>query len=192
MGDQQYPEPPELMRIQEMLMQAEDDGGEAGVLQLRQALTYFVRHQIGGEAYSYLPILREAGQVDPLFGGRHSCAYFVLSCLHQFGLVSGWNTWVDEVQPLLEAAGWKKTSEKDISVMDIVIYDQHNGNRHIGFYNGRRLVISTALTEDQLLLSLDDQKNSLRTPQQHDWKYERRTDGPRTIQSCWTHRALHG
>ena len=185
-----FREPVGLLAIQEMLMQTEADGGEMGPLMIQSAYPQYFRSMIGCSAYSHLPILRSDGKIDVAFNGRHSCAYFVTAVLHHFGLIDHWNQWVREVPPLLRTAGWYEISASSISVGDIIIYVEYAGTQHIAFYDGDEQAISTALLPEQFELSVEEQRGAHRTPQRHHWLYEGRPDGPRQVESIWTHKVL--
>ncbi len=183
-------EPSRLNALQAMLLDPQI--GEEGTLDLRPTYLHFIRKMVGCAAYSYLPIIQEDGTNDVVSGGRYSCAYFVLSVLQHFGLVELWNTWMREVEPLLRAASWQEISQEEMLPGDIILYDTHDGNEHVAFYDGDDQAISTALSTVQLRWPKKRRDSARRVPRRHDVLYRNRVDGPRTIKSIWTHPALHG
>lgn len=85
----------------------------------------------------------------------------------------------------MKAAGWQQISEVDVEPGDIVIYDVFDGNEHTGFFIGNEMVVSTGREDTS------DMEGSPRSPQPHHMFYQGRPDGPRTIQSYWTHPKFH-
>jgi hypothetical protein len=181
-------EPKALNGIQAMLLDPEV--GEGAEMALYEAYLHHFRSLVGCQTYSHLPVWRDGDFVDVMERGRYSCAYFVLSVLHHFGLVEHWNTWVREAEPLLIASGWKEVAPTSLCTGDVIIYETFNGNEHVGFYDGNGQVISTALSKQQLRWSQKKRDAALRMPRRHDYLYRYRPDGPRNIKSVWTHPAL--
>ncbi len=181
-------EPSRLNALQAMLLDPQI--GEEGTLDLCPAYLHFIRKMVGCAAYSYLPIIQESGTNDVVSGGRYSCAYFVLSILQHFGLCEQWNTWMREVETLLRASSWHEVTQEEMLPGDIIVYDMHDGNEHVAFYDGEGKAISTALSAVQLRWPKKRRDSARRVPRHHDFLYRNRVDGPRTIKSIWTHPAL--
>ncbi len=181
-------EPSRLNALQAMLLDPQI--GEEGTLDLRPAYLHFIRKMVGCAAYSYLPIVQASRTSDVVSSGRYSCAYFVLSVLQHFGLVEQWNTWMREVEPLLRAASWQDISLEEMLPGDIIVYDVHDNNSHVAFYDGEGQAISTALSTIQQRWPKKRRDTATRVPRRHDVFYRNRVDGPRTIKSIWTHAAL--
>lgn len=74
--------------------------------------------------------------------GDLSCAYFVSAILKIFDLLKNLHLTVDGAISDLKKSGWEKVTKNKISAGDIIIWQEKNNHRHIGFYLGRQKAIS--------------------------------------------------
>ncbi|MCF7834456.1 C40 family peptidase [Candidatus Gracilibacteria bacterium] len=80
--------------------------------------------------------------VDILKNGEDSCAYFVSSILKIFNLIEAVHCTVDGTIEDMKKNGRKEYKGKNIDMGSILVWEEKNGHKHIGFYIGNNEAIS--------------------------------------------------
>ena len=164
--------------------------GENGSMLLFQTLWDDIESHVDTYTYGQLHIQRHGGEeVNVVFDGRYSCAYFVTARLHHFHLLDVWDGWVVNLPTLFVQAGWLSLDRDWWGCIPLTptIYQPFNGDAHVGFYMREKKVISNARHPDD-----PEGKRGIR---RHHWLYHGREvfgDGPREVESMWVHPRLHG
>jgi hypothetical protein len=109
-----------------------------------------IKNSIGTRAFRQLYMYdKDADRVvEVLQNGNLSCAYFVSSTLHHFGLLDNFRVNVEETATAMKAQGWQ-TIKKPVPGSVIVwnkMYFKKSKKRHghIGFFVGPHRAISTS------------------------------------------------
>lgn len=79
---------------------------------------------------------------DVLENGRDSCAFFVSSILKIFSLVDFPHATVNVTLKDMAKNGWRET--KKLKPGDVLLWEEKNGHKHIGFYIGGDKAVSNA------------------------------------------------
>lgn len=108
-----------------------------------------IRNSVGARIFRNIYYRYESGRVkEELENGNLSCAYFVSSTLHHFGLLEEFYLSVTETADAMKKNGWK-IIEKPVSG-SVIVWDKkyfrhsRKWHGHIGFYIGRGRAISTS------------------------------------------------
>lgn len=104
-----------------------------------------IKNSICSDKYRNLYV----NEVDVLKNGRLSCAFFVSSILFKFKMIKKIHATVRNTIKGMKDMGWKKTSQEDIKIGDVIVWEkkkQHGGEGHfhIGFYIGDKKAISNS------------------------------------------------
>ena len=102
--------------------------------------------------------------------GDLACAYFVSSILKIFNLIKNLHLTVDGVINDLKNSGWKKVTKNKIFPGNVIIWEEKNDHRHIGFYLGQGQAVS------------NDSK--IRKIKSHHYTF----NGQREIETVWQHK----
>lgn len=109
-----------------------------------------IKNSAGGRMFKnlYYRLKEKKGDTDVLRGGNLSCAYFVSSVLHHFGLIGEFRTGVDNTVLEMKKNGWRVISSPRPGA--VIVWDKKYNRRtrewhgHIGFYIGRGRAVSTS------------------------------------------------
>ena len=74
--------------------------------------------------------------------GDLSCAFYVSSILKLFNLIENIHLTVDSTTEDIKKHGWREIKSSKIKKGDIIIWEENNNHKHIGFYIGNRKSIS--------------------------------------------------
>lgn len=83
--------------------------------------------------------------------GKLSCAYFVSCLLKIFDLIDCLHLTVDGIVDEMEAR-WKEVDSSDISAGDIIVWEELESHRHIGFYLENGQAVSTSVKKRQVVI----------------------------------------
>jgi hypothetical protein len=130
-------------------------------------LTYlsFVKKAAGAKSFQNAFVKTGSKKIDILKNGKLSCAFFVSSVLKIFGQINNIHATVEETVKDLENSGWKKL--KTPKEGSILVWEEKNGHKHIGFYLGENKAISN--------------NSKKRVPEIHHFAY----NGKRKIESIY-------
>jgi hypothetical protein len=156
------------------------------VLDVQRQLIWLIQQSIGCHLFNSLCCLtKDKNPIDPLFGGKLACVNHVSQILILVG-ADLWQgpagTWVKFTPRDLGASGWYQIKIEEAVPGDIIIWDSFDENQHVGFYWSTTKAVSMCRVDPT-------DKTSSRAPGIHPLYFEGegRVDGPRTIQSVWTH-----
>lgn len=84
----------------------------------------------------------KGGKRDVLENGRESCAFFVSSILKVFSLVDFPHATVNATLKDMAKNGWRET--KKLEPGNVLLWEEKNGHRHLGFFIGGKKAVSNA------------------------------------------------
>lgn len=146
-------------------------------LEARKA-TYLrmIENSVGSKQYRTLYAVVDGVLKDITGDGRLSCAYFVSSVLHAFGLADSVHATITGTLEDMERNGWYQLYCCGRKPGQILVWREEEGHKHIGFYLGRptgRTCVSTSPREHVVVY--------------HDITY----DDQRWLHEIYTHNFLH-
>ncbi|PIP86677.1 hypothetical protein COV42_02740 [Candidatus Campbellbacteria bacterium CG11_big_fil_rev_8_21_14_0_20_44_21] len=141
---------------------------------IKESLLCLIRNSVGTKMFQNFFCLINGKKKDIIENGRYACAFFVSSALNIFGLISEGHTTVDGTLKDMKKNGFEEIKKpKEGSV---ILWEERDGNRHLGFYIGKEKAISA--------------RPEKKTPMVHDFKYRSDARGERKIEKIFWHKKL--
>lgn len=124
---------------------------------LKDSYLSVIKNSIGSKIFRNSFTIIDGQKKDLLKNGKLSCAFFVSSILVIFKLIKEVHLTVDGTIKDLEKSGWKKvypvkffakqklfSMVKKLKIGSIILWEEKNGHKHLGFFIGKNQAISNA------------------------------------------------
>ncbi len=141
---------------------------------LKDSYLAMIKNAVGSNMFRGFYLVTSGRKSEITNDGRLSCAFFVSTILHFFGLVKDPHLTVAGLEKDLEKSGWKKIARPKIGAVLVweKAYNNKTWNDHIGFYAGNDRAISNS--------------SQNKKPTTHHWTYK----GKRKIEAIYWNEKL--
>lgn len=105
-----------------------------------------IRNSVGSKMFRNFYVKINGKKKDIMRNGDLSCAFFVSSILVLFKLIKDGHGTVNLTAEDMKKSGWKiikKPKIGSVIIWEKIVFENRESNRHIGFYIGKNMAIST-------------------------------------------------
>lgn len=135
----------------------------------------FVKGAVASKSYQKIFAKINGKKVNLVKNGRLSCAFFVSSVLKTFGLISELHATVAGTIKDMREKGWYVIKRPRVG--SVILWEQKQGNKHLGFYIGKDKAISNSTKR--------------RFPVIHHWTYGTQNHKPkRKVEKIFWHNSI--